>query len=237
MTQTEEIFRADAYCRKATASVIAVDETGIYLDSTIFYPLGGGQPGDSGRMQRKDGISWVITDTRKCHDGPASIRHIPEQADTLPNIGDRLELEIDWERRYRFMRMHTCMHLLGSVLKFPVTGGNIGEDKCRVDFNMPESPDKQLTQERLEALIAADHALEYRWITDEEMQANMDLVRTMSVQPPMGYGRVRLVNIPGVDLQPCGGTHVRSTAEIGAVRIGKIENKGKQNRRINIHLE
>ncbi len=202
MIQTEECFRDDAYCQNMTARVVAVDETSIFLDRTIFYPLGGGQPGDTGMLSSADGRQWTVNDTRKCHDGPASIRHLIEPDQNLPEVGDELSLQIDWDRRYRFMRMHTCMHLLGSVLKFPVTGGNISEGKSRLDFDMAESPDKAETQANLDALIEADHVLEFSWITDEEMENNMDLVRTMSVTPPMGHGRVRLVSIRGSTCSP-----------------------------------
>jgi misacylated tRNA(Ala) deacylase len=158
------------------------------------------------------------------------------EGDQLPDVGMTVVGEIDWQRRHRFMRLHTCMHLLCSVLKYPVTGGSIGEDRARLDFDMTDTVDKEALERDLNALIAADHKLSASWITDEEMEENMDLVRTMSVKPPMGQGKVRLISIESVDLQPCGGTHVSHTGEIGAVRIGKVEKKGKQNRRVNVHL-
>ncbi len=154
-----------------------------------------------------------------------------------PEVGDTVRLTLDWERRYRHMRMHTAMHLLGSVLRYGVTGGNISAEKSRLDFDMEDTVDKEAVAVAMEALVRRDHAVTCRWITDEELDRQPDLVRTMSVRPPRGKGRVRLLEVAGVDLQPCGGTHVRSTAEVGRVRIGKVEKKGRRNRRVNIHLD
>ncbi len=214
--------------------VAALDAGAVVLDRTVFYPLGGGQPGDTGTMTWKDGNAAII-DTR--YGEGSTIRHIVEDGARLPEVGDRVHVSLDWQRRYCHMRMHTALHLLGSVLRYDVTGGNISVDKSRLDFDMEDTIDKEAVGAALKELIAADRAVSCRWITDEELDAQPDLVRTMSVQPPRGKGKVRLLEIEGVDLQPCGGTHLRSTAEVGNVRIGKVEKKGKRNRRVNIHLD
>lgn len=228
---TEELFREDGYLKSTEATVTAVGEGGIKLDRTVFYPSGGGQPGDTGTLKFSGG-ALVITDTLKDTDA-GGILHVPGEG-PLPQVGDSVTVELDWERRHKHMRMHTCMHLLCSLVEGDVTGGQVGEAKSRLDFNIPENPDKEALGEALNKLIGEDRPVTMSWITDEELDAQPDLVRTMSVQPPRGSGRIRMINIIGVDLQPCGGTHVASIAEIGRVRIGKIENKGKQNRRINI---
>ena len=163
--------------------------------------------------------------------------HLIAEGEPLPAAGDEVHVDIDWDRRYRHMRMHTAMHLLGSILKYGVTGGNISSEKSRLDFDMEDTVDKEAVGAAMQALVEADHPVSCRWITDEELDANPELVRTMSVRPPRGKGRVRLLEIEGVDLQPCGGTHLRSTAEVGKVRIGKVEKKGRRNRRVNIHLD
>ena len=230
---TEELFREDSYLKSCTASVSATSDNVVHCDRTVFYPLGGGQPGDTGTMTW-DGGSAVVVDTRYV-DG--DIGHVLEDGAVAPPPGTAVELEIDWDRRYRHMRMHTAMHLLGSVLKYGVTGGNISAEKSRLDFDMADTVDKEAVGAALGALVAADHAVSCRWISEAELDANPELVRTMSVQPPRGKGAIRLLEIAGVDLQPCGGTHVRSTSEVGAVRIGKVEKKGRQNRRVNIHLD
>lgn len=229
---TDELFREDGYLKSCEATVTAVGEDGIKLDRTVFYPTGGGQPGDSGVLKFAGGEVKIV-DTRKDQDA-GGILHVPEEGAALPAVGDAVTAEIDWERRHKHMRMHTCMHLLCSLVEGDVTGGQVGEAKSRLDFNIPESPDKEALGEKLNAIIAGDHPVTISWITDEVLDAQPDLVRTMSVQPPRGTGRIRIIDVDGVDLQPCGGTHVKSTGEIGGVRIGKIENKGKQNRRINI---
>lgn len=231
---TDELFREDGYLKACEATVTAVGEGGIKLDRTVFYPTGGGQPGDSGVLKFAGGQVKIV-DTRKDQDA-GGILHVPEEGAALPAVGDAVTAEIDWERRHKHMRMHTCMHLLCSLVEGDVTGGQVGEAKSRLDFNIPESPDKEALGEKLNAIIAEDHPVTISWITDEELDAQPDLVRTMSVQPPRGTGRIRIIDVDGVDLQPCGGTHVKSTGEIGGVRIGKVENKGKQNRRINILL-
>jgi misacylated tRNA(Ala) deacylase len=230
---TEELFREDAYLRTCEARVVAIDEAGVVLDRSVCYPLGGGQPGDTGTLSW-DGSSARIVDTRYGADG--DIRHVIAEG-AVPPPGTRVCVELDWERRYRHMRMHTAMHLLGAVLRYGVTGGNISADKSRLDFDMEDTVDKEAVEAALVELVAGAHAVSCRWISEAELDAQPELVRTMSVQPPRGKGRVRLLEIAGVDLQPCGGTHVRSTAEVGAVRIGKVEKKGRQNRRVNLHLD
>ncbi len=227
------IFRDDAYLRSCSAIVTAIDERGIRLDRTVFYPTGGGQPGDSGVLRRANGDIAII-DTIK-GGAPDEVIHVPAPGTPLPAIGETVTAAIDWERRHRLMRMHTCLHLLCAVVPGAVTGGQISDGKGRLDFDVPGAAlDKEDIAAKLNALISADHAVTPRWITDAELAAHPELVRTMTVKPPSGQGRVRLLEIDGVDLQPCGGTHVRRTGEIGAIAIAKIENKGKQNRRVNI---
>jgi misacylated tRNA(Ala) deacylase len=231
---TELLFRDDGYRRSCTARVTSVDERGIRLDRTVFYPTGGGQPGDSGILRLADGAEIAIADAVK-GDAADEVIHVPAAGATLPQAGIEVTAEIDWERRHRLMRMHTCLHLLCAVVPGAVTGGAIGDGRGRLDFDVPgASLDKEAIAAALNKLIAEGHAVAPRWIDDAELAARPELVRTMSVKPPMGTGRVRLLEIAGVDLQPCGGTHVRDTSEIGRVEIGKIENKGRQNRRINV---
>ena len=233
----ELIFRDDAYQRSCEASVVSAEESGIRLDRTVFYPMGGGQPGDSGVLRLAEGGSLRIVDTRK-GETPDDVLHVPEDGAALPAPGSAVTAEIDWERRHRLMRMHTCMHVLCALIEGDVTGGQVGEAKGRLDFNLPDTRlDKEALTAALNRIVAEDHPVRPRWITDAELAANPQLVRTMSVKPPRGQGKVRLLEIEGVDLQPCGGTHVKSTGEIGQVVIGKIENKGRQNRRINIRFD
>jgi misacylated tRNA(Ala) deacylase len=232
----ELLFREDAYLRDCAATVTSADETGIRLDRTVFYPMGGGQPGDTGQLILADGSIIEIADTLK-GTGPDDIRHMPPAGTVLPPVGTKVTARIDWARRHRLMRMHTCLHLLCSLIKGDVTGGQVSDGKGRLDFNLPDNPlDKEQLTADLNRLIAEDHAVQSIWISDEELAAKPDLVRTMSVKPPSGHGKVRLLDIVGVDLQPCGGTHVAHTGEIGRVEIAKIENKGKMNRRVNIAL-
>jgi len=231
---TEQLFREDSYLKECDAVVVAVDDDAIVLDRTVFYPMGGGQAADTGTIDWEGGSAMVI-DTRY-GDGSA-IRHIVEENAARPQAGAQVRASIDWDRRYRHMRMHTALHLLGSILKYGVTGGNISAEKSRLDFDMEDTVDKEEVAIALKALVEEDHSISCRWITDEELEAQPDLVRTMSVQPPKGAGKVRLLDIEGVDLQPCGGTHLKSTGEVGQVRIGKVEKKGKRNRRVNIHLD
>ncbi|MDX9861757.1 MAG: alanyl-tRNA editing protein [Rhodospirillales bacterium] len=234
---TEEIFRNDAYARSCTATVTASDDRGIQLDRTVFYATGGGQPGDVGVLRLGDGRTVVVAETRRDRESGEHL-HVP--ADNAPRleVGTVVTAEIDWPRRHRLMRMHTAMHLLCSLIPQGVTGGAVGEDKSRLDFDLPDTLlDKEHLTAALNRLVEEDRTIETRWITDAELAAQPELVRTMSVKPPSGGGRVRLVAIEGVDLQPCGGTHVARTGEIGRVSIGKIENKGKHNRRITLFLE
>lgn len=230
------IFRDDAYARSCTATVTAVDERGIRLDRTVFYANSGGQPGDTGVLRWPGGAATII-DTVKGDDGPDDLIHVPAEGSALPVAGAPVEAEIDWARRHRFMRMHTLLHLVCAVVPGSITGAQIGAERSRVDFNVPtESLDKEAIAAAINRLVAEDRPVSPRWITDAELEAQPDLVRTMTVKPPTGYGRVRLLDIEGVDLQPCGGTHVARTGEIGAVDVVKIENKGKQNRRVVVAL-
>jgi misacylated tRNA(Ala) deacylase len=230
------VFRDDAYARSCAATVTAVDERGIRLDATVFYPMGGGQPGDVGVLRVADGREIPILDSVK-GTGPDEVVHVPAPGAEAPAVGTPVTAEIDWARRHRLMRMHSCLHLLCAVIPGEVTGGQVADGKGRLDFNLPEAKlDKEEIEAALNRLIAEDHPVRPRWITDEELAARPELVRTMSVKPPTGQGRVRLLEIEGVDLQPCGGTHVARTGEIGPVQVTKIESKGKQNRRVNLAL-
>ena len=232
---TEALFRDDAYLRETSAVVRAVNGLGgIVLDRTIFYPTGGGQPGDSGTLVLSDGRTLAIATTVK-GDTPDEIVHLPAEGQALPTVGEPVTLRLDWERRFRHMRMHSCLHLLSAVLPYPVTGGQVAADKGRLDFDMDGSPpDRDMLTEALMALVTADDPVTTEWISDADLAAKPELVRTMAVKPPTGSGRVRLVRIAGRDLQPCGGTHVHATAEIGPVAVIKIVSKGKQNRRVNV---
>ncbi|MGB3406229.1 MAG: alanyl-tRNA editing protein [Jannaschia sp.] len=238
---TEALFRTDPYLKTARAEIIArTEEGGVVVDRSIFYPKGGGQPGDSGRLVWSGG-SCEIASTVKAIDG-VGIVLVPAAPEPMPVEGTEVEMLLDWDRRLRFMRMHTALHLLSVVVPLPVTGGQIGLDKSRLDFDMPEIVhDRDFIQAKLSHLIEGNHPVTEEWITEAELDANPGLVKTLSVQPPRGTGNIRLVRIgtgaTPVDLQPCGGTHVRNTGEIGRVRVGKIENKGKSNRRISITLD
>lgn len=231
---TEPLFRDEPYLKSCEAMVVAVEAEGIQLDRTVFYPTGGGQPGDTGRLRCADGAVVEIVDTRKAPEGDA-ILHVPAEGATVPPVGATVTAEIDWDRRHRLMRMHTCLHLLSSLVAGGVTGGSVGDGKGRLDFDLPEKTvDKENLTAALNDLIGRDAPVSMRWISDAELEAQPDLVRTMSVKPPMGSGRVRLMEVAGIDLQPCGGTHVARTGEIGPVIVTKIEKKGKRNRRINL---
>jgi misacylated tRNA(Ala) deacylase len=233
---TELLFRDDAYLKTASARVVAFHEGGIELDRTIFYPLGGGQLGDMGVLLRANGERIAIADTRK-GTTTNSVLHIPASAAPQLEIGEALTLEIDWERRYSLMRLHTALHVMSCVVIAPVTGGNISPDKGRLDFDIDMSLlDAERIERETNALIAGGIETETVWITDEELDARPELVKTMSVQPPRGAGRVRLLKIPGIDLQPCGGTHVRNIGEIGGIRVLKIRSEGKRNKRVEIAL-
>ncbi len=231
---TEELFREDSYLRECQATVVESSPAGIVLDKTVFYPMGGGQPGDTGTISW-DGGSVDVTDTQ--YGDAGSIRHLAGPDAALPAAGTEVTATLDWDRRYLHMRMHTALHLLGSVLQYGVTGGNISTTKSRLDFDMEDTVDKEQVTAEVQALVAADHPVRVRWITDAELEAQPELVRTMSVQPPQGAGRVRLLEIEGVDLQPCGGTHLKSTGEVGQFRVGKVEKKGRHNRRVSIVLD
>ena len=232
---TDELFREDSYLKECTATVTAAAAGSVVLDRTVFYPTGGGQPGDQGVLALPDGTEIAVLDTVK-DDGGAIVHAIAGDA-APPAPGTQVTARLDWDRRYRHMRMHSCMHLLCAVVPCGVTGGQIGAEKCRIDFDTGEHVlDKEQITAELNRLIGEDHPLSHRWITDEELNASPELVRTMSVQPPRGSGRVRLMEVEGVDLQPCGGTHVSRSGEIGRVAVSKIENKGKRNRRVNVVL-
>ena len=234
---TQPLFRDDAYLKETEAMIVGVNERGgIILDRTIFYPQGGGQPGDRGELHLTDGsvlkIATTVYDTDR-----KTIVHVPAEGQAAPTVGTKVRQTLDWALRYPRMRIHTALHLLTAVLPYPVTGGAIGEGEGRLDFDIPEGGlDKVQIAADLNAKIALDAPVVFRWISDDELLANPGLVKTMSVKPPMGTGRVRLVEITGLDLQPCGGTHVARTGEIGVVRVTDIEKKGKQNRRVRIAL-
>lgn len=234
MSATEALFQHDAYLRRCAAHVVESLPEGVVLDRTVFYPLGGGQPGDTGMLRAGDGREWRVVDTRKGEGG--RIVHRLDGDTPLPALGEAVEAVIDWERRHAHMRMHSCLHLLGSVLRYGVTGGQITAEKSRLDFDTQEEIDKERVTEAVNALIAANHPVRSQWITDEELDRQPELVRTMSVQPPRGAGRIRLLDIPGIDLQPCGGTHVAATGEIGRIVVIKVENKGRHNKRVYVAL-
>jgi misacylated tRNA(Ala) deacylase len=235
---TQALFRDDSYRAETEAAVLASEPRGIILDRTVFYPRGGGQGGDRGALMLDDGTSVPIADTVYDADR-ATILHLPvEGAAALPRPGARVVARIDWELRFRRMRAHTALHLLSVVAPYPVTGGSVGDAEGRLDFDSGEVLlDRAEVERRLNELIALDRAVTHRWIADEELEANPGLIKTMSVKPPMGTGRVRLIAIEGLDLQPCGGTHVKRTGEIGRASVTGIEKKGKINRRVRIALE
>jgi misacylated tRNA(Ala) deacylase len=233
---TEFLFRDDSYLQSTDAVLTDITpEGGLVLDRTVFYANSGGQPGDRGRLVIPDGTSIAIETAIHPDGDKTRIVHVPTAGPIAIAPGALLTAVIDWDRRYRLMRMHTALHLLSVVFPFPVTGGSVGEDKGRLDFDMPEVPaDLEAIEARLNAMVEADHPVTAEWITDAEMAANLDLIKTMNVKPPMGQGRVRLIRIGDIDLQPCGGTHVARTGEIGPLKLGKIEKKGAQNRRVGL---
>src|SRR5262249_28479494 len=234
---TDCLFRDDSYLKDCEARVVALtDKGGIVLDRTIFYATSGGQPGDAGSLTagsvRIPIETAVYTDAAK-----TEVAHVPAAGSPALNVGDKVTASIDWHKRYARMRLHTGLHLLSAVLPYAVTGGSVGESESRLDFDIPEAGlDKDTITTRVAEMIASNAPVSSRWITDAELEANPGLVKTMSVKPPMGTGRVRLIEIASLDLQPCGGTHVRATGEIGAVRVTQIEKKGKQNRRRRLAL-
>lgn len=227
---TEALYHRNAYLQHCEAVVLEVLPEGLVLDRTVFYPLGGGQPGDCGVLRGRRGQTWAVADTRKGEGG--RILHVLAPGAEAPAPGEVVNAELDWARRYAHMRVHTCLHLLGSVLRYGVTGGQVGAEKGRLDFDTQDEIDREAVGEALNALIAADHPVQPRWVDEAELDRQPELVRTMSVQPPRGAGRIRLLEIPGVDLQPCGGTHVASTREIGPVVVTKVESKGRRNKRV-----
>jgi len=230
---TALLFRDDPYLRRCETTVTAVDARGIRLGATVFYPAGGGQPGDTGTL-RFAGGEVPIADTVK-GDGADEVIHVPAPGAAPPAPGTAVVAEIDWARRHRHMRFHTCLHLLCAAVPYPVTGGRIGTDKAHLDFDLQGAAvEKEAVEARLNALVQAGHRVTPRWITDDELAASPELVRTMSVAPPVGQGRVRLLEVDGVDLQACGGTHVANTAEIGPVAVLRIRSEGKRNKRITI---
>ncbi len=231
MTSTE-IFRSDPYLSSNEATVVAVLEEGLILDKTVFYPEGGGQPGDIGRIANNT-FEADVTNTIKSTGG---ILHLIDNKLGSISAGDDVKIDIDWERRYSLMRMHTALHILCSIVDGAVTGGSVGVQKSRLDFDIPgERPDKESLTQQLMEIVDRNYPVVSSWISDQELQENPDLIRTMSVKPPTGTGQVRMIRIgDAIDFQPCGGTHVKSTGEIGKIKISKIENKGKQNRRINL---
>jgi misacylated tRNA(Ala) deacylase len=232
---TDLLFRDDAYLTEATATVVAhTAEGAIVLDRTLFYPTGGGQPGDSGWLI-VDGARLVVATTVKVEGGQVGL--VPAEPLPMPAIGSTVMQHLDWDRRHRHMRVHTALHLLSVVIPLPVTGGQIGAERGRLDFDMPDAPgDTGAWETALNDLIDRDLRVTEEWITDAELAANPGLVKTLSVQPPAGQGRVRLIRIGDIDLQPCGGTHVARTGEIGRVEIGRVEKKGRQNRRVSLTL-
>ncbi|HYR35812.1 MAG TPA: alanyl-tRNA editing protein [Burkholderiales bacterium] len=226
----ELLFRDNAYLKSCEATVVAVHGDTIELDRTVFYPLGGGQAGDTGRVG-----PWRVVDTRK-GPGQDQVLHVLEPGSN-PAAGGKVELQLDWERRHRLMRLHTALHLLGAVVKAPVTGGRIADDKAHLDFDIEmERLVKEAIEAQVNELVRTGTATRPLWITDAELDARPELVRTMSVAPPRGEGRVRLLEIPGIDLQACGGTHVADTAEIGALRVARIRSEGKRNKRVTLEL-
>lgn len=237
---TEKLFLTDAYARDATADVVAhTAEGGIVLDRSVFYPTGGGQPGDSGSIAWAGGAMSIATTIKGEGD---QIVLIPAEPNALPPVGVAVDVSLDWDRRYAHMRVHTALHLLSVVIPYGVTGGSIGAQRGRLDFNMEDAPDDRETiEDTLNSHVSADMRVSEEWITEAELDANPGIVKTLSVKPPRGAGRIRLVRVGEgsgtVDLQPCGGTHVARTGEIGALRLGKIEKKGRMNRRVYLHFD
>ncbi|SDO10750.1 alanyl-tRNA editing protein [Aureimonas jatrophae] len=239
-TATEAAYLDDAYLSTLESAVVGLDgETGIAVARSNFYPAGGGQPGDTGFIEREDGRQISIVDTRRSDDR-LRIVLVAAPGSELPSIGETVVLHVDWARRYKLMRMHTALHLLTVVCPYPVTGAAVGEDEGRIDFDWPEADiDKEAVTLGLQRLVDANHAVGTRWITDDELDANPGLVKSANVKPPRGSGRVRLVTIGldgAIDSQPCGGTHVLETREIGTLHVGKVEKKGRTNRRIRLRF-
>ena len=237
---TIQLFAEDAYLSTAEAEVVAVnDRGGIILNQTNFYATSGGQPGDTGFLERADGSRIEIATTVYDQGGKTTIVHVPAEEQALPEVGEKLTSHIDWDRRYRLMQMHTACHILSVVCPLPITGAAVSETDSRIDFDMTETADKADITEKMMAIINQNHPVFTRWITEDELDANPDLVRSKNVKPPRGVGKIRLVCIgddAAIDSQPCGGTHVGETAELGQMHIGKIEKKGRENRRMRIRF-
>jgi len=235
---TECLFREDSYLKSCEARVVALtDQGGIVLDRTVFYASSGGQPGDTGALTMTNGMRIAIDNAIYTDPAKSEIAHVPAPGVPALEVGDRVTAAIDWDKRYARMRMHTALHLLSAVLPYAVTGGSVGESESRLDFDIPEAGlDRDIITAKVNEMILSNASVSARWITDAELEANPGLVKKMSVKPPMGTGKVRLIEIANLDLQPCGGTHVRATGEIGAVRVTQIEKKGKQNRRVRLAL-
>ena len=235
---TECLFREDSYLQDCDATVVAIQpDGGIVLDRTVFYAASGGQPADRGTLIAKSGSAVAVANVVFTDPGKTTIAHVPAPGAPPVAVGDSVKAAIDWPTRHARMRMHTALHLLSAVLPYPVTGGSVGEAESRLDFDIPDAGlDKDAITAKLAEMIASNAVVTSRWISDAELQANPSLVKTMSVKPPVGTGQVRLIEIAGLDLQPCGGTHVRNTAEIGAVRVTQVEKKGKLNRRVRLAL-
>ena len=235
---TDCLFREDSYLQDCEATVVAIrPDGGIVLDRTVFYAASGGQPADRGALTTASGAVIPIASVVFTDPGKTTIAHVPAPSTPALAVGDTVKAAIDWPIRHARMRMHTALHLLSAILPYPVTGGSVGEAESRLDFDIPDAGlDKDAITAKLAEMIAANAGVSSRWIADAELEANPGLIKTMSVKPPMGTGRVRLIEIAGLDLQPCGGTHVRATQEIGAVRVTQIEKKGKQNRRVRLAL-
>ena len=235
---TDCLFRDDSYLKACDARVVAVTEQGgVVLDRTVFYANSGGQPGDTGALVLADGARLRVENAIFTDAAKSEIAHVLAAGAPAPKVGDTVRAEIDWDQRYGRMRMHTALHLLSAALPYAVTGGSVGDVDGRLDFDIPDAGiDKDAIGARLAEMITTDAAVTSRWISDAELEANPGLIKTMSVKPPMGTGKVRLIDIAGLDLQPCGGTHVRQLGEIGAIKVTGIEKKGKQNRRVRIAL-
>lgn len=236
MSKTLPLFRDDAYLQTCVAEIIDVRDQGVILDQTIFYPMGGGQPGDTGYLVLESGEPINVIDTVK-GGLPGEIIHVLDPQGAKPNLKTKITAVLDWERRYTHMKMHTALHLLSAVLPYPVTGGQVGAERSRLDFDIPEmAMTKEEITEKLHVMIQGDYPVDAASITDDELNKRPELVKTMSVKPPVGSGTVRLIKIENLDLQPCGGTHVRRTKEIGSIEVIKIEKKGRQNRRVVLGL-
>ena len=230
---TEKLFLENAYAKSGSSVVRESYQNEVILDKTIFYPIGGGQPSDTGTFRWGNKEAKIVN---SYSNEDNSIVHIVNEGDPIPILGESIDISIDWKKRYLHMRMHTGLHLLGSILKYGVTGGNISAQKSRLDFDMEDPVDKEYVNTELEKLVDADHPISSSLITQEELRNNPEIIRTMSVKPPSNAKKIRLVKIGNIDLQPCGGTHVNSTAEVGKIRVKKVEKKGKRNRRVSIEL-